>query len=76
MATISIDTVTADFNITSTDPARWGRGDFILNDLSKIIVATGRQYIYRGLVGGDYVYSTGSPPVGASDIVIVGRTAG
>ena len=27
--------------------------------------------LYRGLVGSEYVYSVGTPPVGATDIVIV-----
>jgi len=30
--------------------------------------------IYRGRVGGEYVYSLGSAPVGATDVVIVGYT--
>lgn len=80
MAVISIDTVLTEPTIgpqtTQSIAGRWGRGDFALGDLNKIIVATGRQYIYRGLIGGNYVYSTGSPPGGATDIVIVGRTAG
>ena len=28
--------------------------------------------IYRGLVGGNYVYNVGSPPLGATDVVIIG----
>lgn len=28
--------------------------------------------IYRGFLGGNYVYQTGSPPGGATDITIVG----
>lgn len=76
MAVISVDTILAEPNITTANAGRWGRGDFMLNDLGKIIVPTGRQYIYRGNVGGNYVYSTGSPPGGATDVVIVGRTTG
>lgn len=30
------------------------------------------QPIYRGLVGGNYVYNLGNPPIGATDVVIVG----
>lgn len=30
--------------------------------------------IYRGIVGGDYVYSVGSAPPGATDVIIVGYT--
>lgn len=33
---------------------------------------TSQLPIYRGKVGGEYVYSVGSPPGGASDIIIVG----
>ena len=32
------------------------------------------QPIYRGKLGGEYVYSLGSPPGGASDIIIIGYT--
>lgn len=31
-----------------------------------------QQPIYRGVVGGNYVYNIGKPPVGATDVVIVG----
>ena len=30
------------------------------------------QAVYRGFLSGEYVYSVGSPPPGASDIIIVG----
>lgn len=32
------------------------------------------QPIYRGRVGGEYVYAVGSAPVGATDVIIVGYT--
>lgn len=32
------------------------------------------QNIFRGVLGGQYVYSTGTPPVGATDVVVVGTT--
>ena len=31
--------------------------------------------LYRGLVGSEYVYSVGVPPVGATDVVIVGSVS-
>ena len=80
MATINIDTISSEPAVgpqpTQSIQSRWGRGDFMLNDLGKIIVPIGRQYIYRGNINGNYVYNTGSPPIGATDIIIVGRTAG
>jgi len=33
---------------------------------------TGPQPVYRGFLSGQYVYSVGSPPTGASDVIIVG----
>jgi hypothetical protein len=59
--------------------SRWGRGDFLRGDLkSEVSSGTGgvKQYIYRGEILGSYVYSTGSPPIGADNVVIVGRTTG
>jgi hypothetical protein len=57
--------------------ARWGRGDFMLYDLGKINIATSNiQNIYRGFLAGNYVYNIGSPPVGATDIVVIGKTKG
>jgi hypothetical protein len=77
MATIDIDVITAEPNIVGAQQiGRWGRGDFMLGDLGKIKFSAGRQFIYRGLVGIDYVYNVGSPPTGATNIVIIGRTAG
>lgn len=32
------------------------------------------QSIFRGVLGGNYVYNTGSPPVGATDVVVIGTT--
>lgn len=56
---------------------RWGRGDFMINDLKKtVITGTVQEDIYRGNIGGTYVYNIGSPPPGATDIIIVGRTIG
>jgi len=31
---------------------------------------------YRGRFGGNYVYSVNTPPVGATDVVIIARIAG
>ena len=55
----------------------YGRGDTLANDLNLIGiigVPDVSQPIYRGKLGGEYVYSIGSPPGGASDIIIVGYT--
>jgi hypothetical protein len=30
------------------------------------------QPIYRGVVGGNYIFNVGKPPTGATDVVIVG----
>lgn len=30
-------------------------------------------YLYRGVLSGSYVYSEGTPPIGATDIVIIGK---
>lgn len=52
-------------------------GSISLTPTSKIPYASIRnpaiqQPIYRGLVGGNYVYNVGNPPLGATDVVIVG----
>lgn len=31
------------------------------------------KFVYRGRIGGNYVYNVGSPPTGATDIIIVGE---
>ena len=51
----------------------------MLNWTQKDIAVSGSvstvQYIYRGRLAGNYVYSTGSPPGGgATDIVVIGQT--
>ena len=57
--------------------SRWGRGDFMSTANSYLpSPAETRQYTYRGRVGGEYVYSTGSPPPGATDVIIVGGVKG
>lgn len=38
------------------------------------IILTSQLEIYRGKVGGVYVYSVGGAPDGATDIVIIGYT--
>ncbi|NBP02328.1 MAG: hypothetical protein EBU90_19865 [Proteobacteria bacterium] len=40
------------------------------------VINTLPQAIYRGKIGGNYVFKTGSPPVGATDVVIVGYYEG
>lgn len=35
-------------------------------------VAQGLQPLYRGFLSGEYIYSLGTAPVGATDIVIIG----
>ncbi len=53
----------------------YGRGDILLGDLNLIQTSTqAEQPIYRGRVGGEYIYNVGSAPVGATDIVIIGYT--
>lgn len=55
----------------------YDRGDTLADDLNLIGiigVPDVSQPIYRGKLGGEYVYSLGSPPGGASDIIIVGYT--
>lgn len=52
-------------------------GSVSLTPTSKILYTSIRnpaiqQPIYRGLVGGNYVYNVGNPPTGATDVVIVG----
>jgi hypothetical protein len=52
-------------------------GSVLLSPTSKILYANIRnpaiqQPIYRGLIGGNYVYNVGNPPIGATDVVIVG----
>lgn len=66
---------------TATDNANlygaYGRGDTLAGDLNLIGiigVPDVSQPIYRGRLGGEYVYSIGSAPGGASDIVIIGYT--
>jgi hypothetical protein len=39
-----------------------------------VISGSTSQAVYRGWLTGNYVYSTGTPPIGASDIVIVRHT--
>jgi hypothetical protein len=57
--------------------SRWGRGDFMMPVSSLLPAPAGtRQYTYRGSMGGEYVYSTGSPPPGATDVIIVGGVKG
>lgn len=46
-----------------------GTSGFIVN-----IGEPAARPIYRGKLGGEYVYSVGSVPIGASDIIIVGYT--
>jgi hypothetical protein len=78
MAVISLNASEVQ-NVGSPDTvSRWGRGDFLRGDLkSEVSSGAGiREYIYRGELSGNYIYSTGSPPVGADNIVIVGRTTG
>lgn len=36
------------------------------------VVNTLPQPIFRGKIGGNYVYKVGSPPIGATDVVIIG----
>lgn len=49
--------------------------DFGLQTANALNISVGSQMmqpIYRGKLGGEYVYSIGSIPIGASDIIIVG----
>jgi len=64
---------------TVTDTANsygaYGRGDTLANDLNEIgtvTIGTPLQPVYRGFLSGQYVYSVGTPPPGASDVIIVG----
>lgn len=38
--------------------------------------ASSATIFYRGRSGGNYVYSVNTPPVGATDVVIIARIAG
>ena len=40
------------------------------------VINTLPQAIYRGKIGGEFVFKLGSPPVGATDVVIVGYYEG
>lgn len=53
-----------------------GRPLSFVDDQQTITFVTsgGLTPIYRGMVDGSVVYSTGSPPDGAIDVVIVGYT--
>ncbi len=67
-----------DSSVSATNSiGRWGRGSFMSPIISYLPApADTRQYTYRGRVGGEYVYSAGSPPPGATDVIIVGGVMG
>jgi hypothetical protein len=83
MATIDLGNFPVQLNPTEQGNARqpfsrYGRGNFLIWDLglpwNADQVAEASQPIYRGRLGSIYVYRTGSPPVGATEVVIVGFT--
>jgi hypothetical protein len=52
-----------------------GRTDELANDLNEIGtigISQTLQPLYRGFLSGEYVYSLGTAPIGATDIVIIG----
>ena len=49
---------------------RLGTTDSMVTVVSQTIVTN--NYLYRGRVGATYVFEVGSPPAGATDIVIMG----
>lgn len=54
----------------------WFTGGFALErPLEAFITGSSGEivYLYRGVIAGNYVYSEGTPPIGATDIVIIGR---
>lgn len=84
MATIDLNAIPAQIQPTNfgnpTDTfQRIGRENFLIFDWSLArnsdpAVASESEPIFRGRSGGVYVYQTGSPPAGATDVVIVGFT--
>lgn len=50
------------------------QNDGFLVNTQTVITSTGSTITpyYRGRLGGNFVYSSGTPPVGATDIVILG----
>lgn len=58
--------------ILSTIPQTFG--GFLPSNIFDVafVRTTAIQPVYRGKLGGEYVYSVGSIPIGASDIIIVG----
>lgn len=77
--TIGIQTIVPETgNVTyNTGLGAYERGDVLADDLN-LIGITGvpdiSEPVYRGLVGMTYVFSVGTPPIGATDIVIIGYT--
>jgi hypothetical protein len=45
-----------------------------LNLIGAIGIPDISEPVYRGLIGVTYVFSIGTPPIGATDIVIIGYT--
>lgn len=57
--------------------SRWGRGSFMSPANSYLPQpAAVREYTYRSRVGGEYVYTVGEVPAGATDVIIVSGVKG
>lgn len=54
-------------SVASYNGPRFGFDQF----LNTVYATIPQQIIYRGRLGSDYVYSVGSPPLGATDVVII-----
>jgi hypothetical protein len=51
-----------------------GRSEWMLDDVNFMTLVQGTStgsILYRGTIGGTYVYNVGTPPVGASNIVVI-----
>lgn len=83
MAVISLDIlIPPDTLPTSAQPlqnimSRWARGNFLSGDVGmrsaedSSTATAARTTVFRGRSGGNYVYSVGTPPAGATDVVVI-----
>jgi len=69
-STGSIDVNTALTSLgTFTSPS-----SYTVSCTTTVAGSTASQPIFRGFLAGSYVYATGAPPGGATDIVVIGYT--
>lgn len=54
----------------------WTGFETIREPTTTVIAGTNVVRVFRGVIGGTFVFNNGSPPVGATDIVIVAEIVG